>query len=396
MRFHCLALPHTITSHKYSACAFTQKVLKFCSMMHARGHTVFHYGHQKSEVECTENIGVMNDAILEETYGNYDWHTNQFKHDSADMAHVHFNREASKEISKRKQRGDFLLLFWGMGHLSCANDHPDLFIVEPGIGSYNQPCARFSIYESYSVMSYILGKYNMFPRFMDAVVPNYFDERDFIDTTTNSNLNIFIERSKSDKIKDILACNNYVLMIARLITTKGISLAIDVCKMASVKLVIVGQGSIKDFTSEETRPEDPLGVTHLGYVEPNERAILIARSRCLICPTLYNEPFGGVNVEAQISGIPVISTDWGGFAETIVHGVTGYRCRTMDHFIWALNNVQYLDKTRIRNWAINNYGFNKIAEMYEEFFGMVSTVSRGGFYEENSGRTDLKWLEKTL
>lgn len=115
-----------------------------------------------------------------------------------------------------------------------------------------------------------------------------------------------------------------------------------------------------------------------------------------MCPTLYAEPFGGVNVEAQMSGVPVVCTDWGAFAETVLHGVTGYRCRTMEQFTWALRNVESLDRAKILKWARTNYGFTKIAAMYEEYFSMLSTVYNGkGFYEERPGRLGLGWLEKT-
>jgi hypothetical protein len=108
MRFHVLAVPHTITTKEYSACAFTQKVLKFCAMMMARGHTVLHYGHEKSVVECTEHITVTNDAILQKTYGRYDWKKEQFKSLNGDFASVHFNTSASIQVGLRKKQGDFL------------------------------------------------------------------------------------------------------------------------------------------------------------------------------------------------------------------------------------------------------------------------------------------------
>jgi hypothetical protein len=41
------------------------KVLKFCKMMTARGHTVYHYGHKDSQVECTEHVPVTFNEDME-------------------------------------------------------------------------------------------------------------------------------------------------------------------------------------------------------------------------------------------------------------------------------------------------------------------------------------------
>jgi len=148
MRFHVLSLPHTVTRHDYSACAFTQKVLKFCKMMTERGHTVYHYGHADSEVICTEHIAVTDNEVLEKAYGSYDWRKEFFKHNTADHAHKTFNERAIAEVGKRKQPNDFLLMFWGFAHEPIAKAHPELIPIEPGIGCHNKPCGKFNIYES--------------------------------------------------------------------------------------------------------------------------------------------------------------------------------------------------------------------------------------------------------
>jgi glycosyltransferase involved in cell wall biosynthesis len=236
------------------------------------------------------------------------------------------------------------------------------------------------------------------------VVPNYFDQKDFLDATKDVDQAVATylkDKPMGPSMKSILslAKGSYVVFIGRIIPTKGIQTAIEVCRAAGIKLVIAGQGSIQDAVQKDFKvtlngPEAPNGLTHVGYIEPSERAVLIARAKCIICPTLYAEPFGGVNVEAQMSGIPVITTDWGGFAETVDHGLSGYRCRSMDHFSWALKNVDLLDRTAIRDRAIKNYGFTKVASMYEEYFKMISTTQKRGFYQENVGRLSLKWLDK--
>jgi glycosyltransferase involved in cell wall biosynthesis len=62
-------------------------------------------------------------------------------------------------------------------------------------------------------------------------------------------------------------------------------------------------------------------VSFPGWVSRPER--LLAASDVVVVPSRF-ESFGMVPVEAMASGVPVVSTDVGGPAETIVDGETGY------------------------------------------------------------------------
>jgi glycosyltransferase involved in cell wall biosynthesis len=388
MRFHVLAVPHTITSEDYSACAFTQKVLKFCKMMTARGHTIYHYGHEKSVVDCHEHITVTNDELLKKVYGDYDWKKELFKHDTNDECHKVFNENASREIGSRKQTGDFLLMFWGAGHLETAKAHAkDLICIEPGIGSFGDVVTPFAVFESYAVMHHVYAKYNRSPRFMDAVIPNYFEELTLLNR----------EEFEQSEFKD-LPYKGYALLIGRIIASKGIQLAIEACTGAGIKLVIAGQGDISKAVNPDFKyntSEMPFAVSHVGYISPKQRSILLSGAKCLLCPSLYAEPFGGTQVEAQMAGVPVVTTDWGAFTETVEHGVTGFRCRILEHFIWAIRNVVNLDSSAIKKRAIKLYGFEKVASMYEEYFSMILKIKDDkGFYSMNPKRNQLDWLRK--
>ena len=368
LRFHVLGVPHTVTRKDYSACAFTQKALKFCKMMHARGHIIYHYGHEESEVDATEHVSITDNKLFEETYGHYDWKKELFRHNTSDNCNKVFNERAAIEIGKRKKHMDFLLLFWGVGHAPIAKAHPDLIAVEPGIGCFNTPCTPFSIYESYAVMNYIYGQEKMQPKWYDAVIPNYFDLGDFQATTRPG---------------------EYFVYLGRIIESKGIAIAVEIAKRTGRTLKVAGQGNFK----EQLGFEPPSFVEIVGYVEPAERAELLRGARALLAPTHYNEPFGGVTVEALLCGTPIITSDWGAFAENNLHGITGYRCRTLEQFVWAADNIHKLDRRVCREWAEKNFSLESVAPMYEEYFTSLLPVFKGkGFYEENPGRKNLDWL----
>ena len=102
--------------------------------------------------------------------------------------------------------------------------------------------------------------------------------------------------------------------------------------------VIAGAGGLSGSEPRTKRPMSEY-VELVGVVGPAERKRLLSRAKAVICASTFAEPMCGVQVEAMLSGTPVISTDFGAFSEYNLHGVTGWRCRTFEQFIWAGQHV---------------------------------------------------------
>jgi len=372
MRFHALGLQHTITSKEYNACAYTQKVVKFCKMMTGRGHTVIHYGHEKSDVVCSEHVTVMTSEVYDRVY-NYDWKKEFFKFDASDEVHQTFNKNAIAEIAKRKQPNDFLLAFWGYGHFDICMAHQDMICVEPGIGyAPKASFCKWRIYESYALLHASNPDLcNM--SWYHAVIPNYFDPEEF--------------EYEPEKKED------YFLFVGRIIDEKGVGIAIDVTRRLGVRLVVAGQGSPENISFKEWPPH----VLHIGYADVEVRKRLMARAKGAFVLTQYLEPFGGVSIEHLMSGTPIITTDWGAFAENNIHGLTGYRCRTFDHIMWAAQNIDKIRPQACRDWAMSNFSLDKVADMYEEYFQMICDVhTTDGWYQLRPERKSLDWLSRSF
>lgn len=371
LRFHLLGLAHLETTRENSSCAYTQKIIKLAKMLKSKGHTVYFYGVDGSQVQCDEFIPVSGKDILNKVYGEYDRKKSFFKFDPSDEAHRIFNENAIREINSRKQPGDILLCTMGNFHKPIA-DGTGMITVEPGIG-YTGVFSGHRVFESYAWMHHVYGLMNIQDGcWYDAVIPNYFEIKDFP------------YREKKE---------DYLLYFGRIIARKGVQLASDIAKATGNKLYVVGQGSLDN-------PNEGLylsGEKHIIYkpaVGFDERAELMGKAKAVLMPTYYLEPFGGVNVEAQLMGTPVITTDWGAFPETVLHGMTGYRCRSFEEFCWAVKNIDKIKPKKCREWAVKNYSCERIADMYEEYFARIDRLYNGGWYSENNKRKELDWLSK--
>jgi glycosyltransferase involved in cell wall biosynthesis len=342
-------------------------------MMMERGHEIIHYGHEDSVVKCTQHVTVLPDAIWRQCYGDHDWRTHFFKFDCDDLAYKTFNVNAIDEISQRKQIGDFILPFWGGPGKSICDAHPDLICVEPGIGYAYGHFAPYKVFESYAAHSAYYGLNSLAfcnEKWYDVVIPNYFNKKDFT------------FRQKKD---------DYFLYIGRVYDGKGVNIAIQATEKIGAKLIIAGQGSLEEMGYDKT----PDHVTEFGFANAKDRNKLMSKAKGVFAPSLYNEPFCGTHIEAMFCGTPVITTDWGAFTEYNIHGVTGYRCRTFEHFVWAAKNIDKINPKDCYDWASKNFDYDKVGSMYEEFFGSLLNIhGKNGWYEENDERTELNWLKK--
>jgi glycosyltransferase involved in cell wall biosynthesis len=382
--FHVVALPHTQTTKAHCGCAYTQKVLNFCKMMHERGHTVYHYGAEGSLPQCAEHVTTISLEEQRLLYGDKDFRTQMYdvKWDSAISYWALANARATAEIKKRCKPTDFLCLIGGSCQKMIADElaPQQLLVVEFGVG-YSGTFAPFCVYESYAHAANRAGTNDPNGKFTDAVIPNYYDAADFPMGTHAS---------------------DYYLYVGRIIIRKGVQVAIDTCNAIGARLLIAGHGAVEYTPSAEGKPAYLKGTDaefqgnfeFVGFADVARRASLMGDAKAVFVPTLYLEPFGGVNVEAQLCGTPVITTDWGAFPETVEHGKTGYRCRSHEQFCWAARNVHKLDPAYIRERAVANWGLERVGSMYEEYFYGLSNLAKKGYYEENPGRAELNWLTR--
>jgi hypothetical protein len=354
-RIHVVSLPHTLLTKDYDWCAYTGKVRRFIVMCDMAGIEAIVYGPDIADERSRngEYVPIVMEADRQEWFGAPEWPRDRVfdRWDTTDPVWTRTNHRAAEEIRLRWEEGDILGLIGGLCQQQIIHELGDLkpLVTEWGIGYSGVIPDTHRVYESYAWMHHVAGYYRDDDiRFFDTVIPNCYDVGDFHFSATTG---------------------QYLLYMGRPIARKGLAIVADIAARTDVPVLIAGQ------------PGDPIpGTQYVGLVTGERKAELLAGARALLTPTIYLEPFGGVAVEAMLSGTPVIATDYGAFTETVVNDVTGYRCRMLTDFLQAVEDVEALDRRAIRDHAYERYTLQVGSRLYGNYLRRLRLLHNDGWY----------------
>ncbi len=366
MRLHLLGIPHTVTHPDWTHCAFTQKCVKFARMVRPYGYHVTHYGVAGSESGANEDVVLMDQDEHQALLGHpYDHGTGLYGKDAVDGSPLYqqWNLYARDELKARVAPGDLILLPFGHAHAAAVRDLEVLKAgagaVESGIG-YFETLLPWRIYESFAVRHAVMAKEGRYGVTVDStrlewVIPNSYDVTEW-------------------PVRSAVSIHAPVVFLGRLTEGKGLPIVLEVARARpSVPFVIAGQGDIAAFGPL------PANVEYRGSLRA-ERVELLASARAIIAPSRYIEPFGGAVVEAALCGTPAITSDFGCFAETVQHGITGLRCQTTPQFIDAVDGVLGLSRLHIAKRARKLYGMEHVGRLYADAFAVCADRLEAGPY----------------
>ncbi len=132
----------------------------------------------------------------------------------------------------------------------------------------------------------------------------------------------------------------YFLYIGRLSEEKGIDILISTAqKLRSTTFLVVGASTERDRGLDLNRHMTLDNVQHLGRLSHDQVFEVLKGARCLIFPSLWDEPFGLGIVEAFACGVPVIASDRGAMLETVEDGRTGllFSSGNVDDLVHKIN-----------------------------------------------------------
>jgi glycosyltransferase involved in cell wall biosynthesis len=162
-----------------------------------------------------------------------------------------------------------------------------------------------------------------------------------------------------------------LMFLGRLDPIKGAHTAIKVAKETGSRLWLAGNitntPAGQAYYSETLAPEiDGTQIIYLGELDDKQKSYYLSRSKALLFPIEWEEPFGIVMIEAMACGTPVIAFNKGAVPEVVTPGRTGFIVEDTPAMINAVHKLKRLDRGLCRDTAMAKFDINIIARKYLE------------------------------
>lgn len=200
-------------------------------------------------------------------------------------------------------------------------------------------CSAPVVFTHHDPFNFLVKYKNTFPKFKHLNwISMSLAQRRGMPPDTNWIANIHHGLDENELKPNLKPRGDYAAYLGRIVEPKGVHLAIEAIKLhnaanpsAPLKLKIAGKhyaGHGKDeYWREKILPELELGsnIEYVGFIgSASEKQDFLGNAKTLIVPSIFEEPFGMVSIEALACATPVIGLDSGAIPEVVKNSQTGF------------------------------------------------------------------------
>ena len=165
----------------------------------------------------------------------------------------------------------------------------------------------------------------------------------------------------------------YLAFLGRITGCKGLDTIVEIAKyIGDKKIILCGQG--------DPTPWQHPNIEYWGPLSGTQRSEFMRNAICSLMPTTFIEPFGGSGVEGMLCGTPLIATDYGAFTETVIEGITGFRCKTLWDWLDAIEAIDSVDRKMVAKVARSTYSLEACGAKYDKAFRQIYELQADGWY----------------
>ncbi len=166
--------------------------------------------------------------------------------------------------------------------------------------------------------------------------------------------------------------HGYLLFMGRVMREKGILQAITIAEQTGKRLLIAGP--IKDAHLFKwhiaPRIRRNSNIRFLGAVGGKQKQHLLKHANCLLFPTLWEEPFGLVMIEAMACGTPVLALRNGSVPE-ILSKFPKMICHSVGEMIRKVKIAKYPSSRELRQYVIRKFTTTKMTSDYMRLYQKI-------------------------
>ena len=256
---------------------------------------------------------------------------------------------------------------------------------------FAQLCAKPVVFTHHDPLNFLVKYKSLFPKYAHYNwISISLSQRQQMPRGTNWIANIYHGLPLDQYHPVYGGQENYVAFLGRIISTKGVHLAIEAVNQynkksnGNLKLKIAGK-HYSDYQKDSywrERIEPALNqdnIEYVGYLKSTEeKQEFLGRARALIIPSLFDEPFGLVMIEALATATPVIGLRSGAIPEVIIDNQTGIivdksksEQGTIRNFALAIEKISQIDRMACRADFERRFTSRRMAAEYIKAYEKV-------------------------
>jgi glycosyltransferase involved in cell wall biosynthesis len=159
----------------------------------------------------------------------------------------------------------------------------------------------------------------------------------------------------------------YLAFLGRICPEKRVDSAIRIAAQSGLPLKIAAKVDKADMEYYKAEIEPLLSQAHvefIGEINEAQKPEFLSGAKALLFPIDWSEPFGLVMIESMACGTPVIAFNRGSVPEVIDHGVTGFITEDVQGAVAAVQRLDELSRTRIREQFERRFSAKTMAQNY--------------------------------
>lgn len=243
---------------------------------------------------------------------------------------------------------------------------------------FSKLCSKPVVFTHHDPFNFLVKYKNNFPKYTDLNwISLSYAQRKTMPENTNWVANIYHGLDPQQFLPVEKPVGGYVAFLGRIVQPKGLHLAILAVKQYNktakipLKLKIAGKHyadvSSDDYWQTMIEPELSELVEYVGFIKgTKERSDFLANAQVLIIPSLFDEPFGMVMIEALASGTPIVGLNSGAIPEIITprNGIliekNDDELKTVQHIAEALDDSKKISRAECRDDFLRRFSLENM------------------------------------